>query len=749
MNYNNIFNTCHKGGLNGRISNVSQNHQGTSAKANFNRAVQSTHNQTSGYSANSQSGMQNSLRSISNQLSNLNTSNGHYGNHNGGQQQLVGILGQVVKLITQLLKSLGQNGNGGGDTSGGQGCGCRTGNSNPGFPPKGCPPKGCPPKGCPPKGCPPKGCPPKGCPPKGCPPKGCPPKGCPPKGCPPKGCPPKGCPPKGCPPKGCPPKGCPPKGCPPKGCPPKGCPPKGCPPKGCPPKGCPPKGCPPKGCPPKGCPPKGCPPKGGPSVPSSEDQNKPERFFTRLTDASYGDGKNSVAGSDRPGAREISNAVFSQGNEVTQNDNGASSMLWNWGQFVDHDITLTQEKTKDGQKGEAYDITIPKGDPNFDPSGSGDKKMSFNRSIGTLDNKGVRQQTNETTPFIDGSQVYGADKETTDSLRSFEGGKMKVSEDNNLPKNEKGRPMTGDPRAGEQPGLQSLHTLFVREHNRLAGEIAKKNPHMTDQQIFTEARRLNKMQLQSITFNEFLPTLLGDHAPDAPTYKEGTDGRISNEFAGAAFRVGHTMVNDGLEIKMPDGSTKKVTLRDVFFNRDFTNQTGIGNILSGASNQYAEKVDNKIVDSLRNMLMGAPGAPVTDLASRNIQRGRDHGLPSYNDMRESMGMRRITSFNDPIFAPGVGAKLAEIYDSPDQIDLWVGGLSEQGKGSSMVGETFTKIIADQFAATAAADPDFYTNTASSSEKQWLQDRSLGDIIRDNTNAKDVDDTVFLARDTAA
>ena len=127
---------------------------------------------------------------------------------------------------------------------------------------------------------------------------------------------------------------------------------------------------------------------------------------------------------------------------------------------------------------------------------------------------------------------------------------------------------------------------------------------------------------------------------------------------------------------------------------------------------------------------------------------KDSGVGTNKEETGSMS-RFDRNFNDPIFAPGVGAKLASIYDSPDQIDLWVGGLSEQGKGNNMIGETFTKIISDQFAATAAADPNFYTNTASSSEKQWLQDRSLGDIIRDNTSAKDVDDTVFLARDTAA
>ncbi len=472
-------------------------------------------------------------------------------------------------------------------------------------------------------------------------------------------------------------------------------------------------------------------------------QNLSDSVFPRLTQASYGDGVSSLNDRNLPNPRAISNIVADQGDAGTKNANGASSLLWSWGQFTDHDMTLSK-----GGKTKA-DIPVPKGDKVFDPQGTGKGKIDFTRSEQRPGANGVAQQVNEQTPFLDGSQVYGPDTATENKLRAFDGGKLRTSANNGLPKGPDGRPEAGDPRAGEQPGLEALQTLFVREHNRLAGSLAKQNPGWSDNQIYTAAKRLNVMQMQNVTYNEFLPTLLGGRAPSPTSFIPGVDGRVSNEFATAAFRIGHTMVNDTIDVKQPDGSTKSVPLRDVFFSKGFTDKNGVGAILGGQSNQFAEKVDPKVVDSLRNALMGEPGSGrVMDLASLNIQRGRDHGTPSYNDMREALGMPRITSFNDPAFQSEFGQKLAQAYSHPDQIGLWVGGLAEKPSGSSMLGETFTRLIGDQFYRTMAADPNFYTNTASESELAWLKTRNLGSIINDNTPGANVDRTAFIAGDNA-
>ena len=462
--------------------------------------------------------------------------------------------------------------------------------------------------------------------------------------------------------------------------------------------------------------------------------------FSRLTDKSYVDDGSTMAGADRPNPRAISNAVVEQGGERTFADKGASSLLWNWGQFIDHDLGLTRESE------EHANIAVPKGDGKFDPQGSGSAEIEFKRAAFEMGPDGKREQINDQTPLMDASMIYGPDKGTEDGLRTFDGGKMKVSDGDHLPVDKDGKVLAGDPRADEQPGLTSLHTLFVREHNRQADLIAKANPGLNDQQIFDAAKRRVTMSVQAITYNEFLPVLLGDSAPVPGKHVPGTEGQISAEFTGAAFRLGHTMVNETLDIRQPDGSIKSVPLREVFMQPGFTKANGIGGILGGLVGQQAEAVDPMIVDTLRNALFGPPGSGGLDLASLNIQRGRDMGLPTYNDMREAMGLKRIDSFNDPIFKGDFGQKLAAVYDHPDQVDLWIGALAEDPKGNSMLGETMTHIVAGQFMATAMADPNFYLNHATPQERAWLADLTLADIIRANTDAKHIDDTAFIATD---
>ena len=133
-----------------------------------------------------------------------------------------------------------------------------------------------------------------------------------------------------------------------------------------------------------------------------------------------------------------------------------------------------------------------------------------------------------------------------------------------------------------------------------------------------------------------------------------------------------------------------------------------------------------------------------DLASLNIQRGRDHGLPGYNDAREAMGLSRIESFDDPVWRDGVGAKLAQVYDSPDDVDLWVAGLAEKETGDSLVGELSTAILTDQFTRLRDGDRFWYENQFSGKELQELNNLKLSDVIKRNTNIENIQSNVMVA-----
>ena len=463
--------------------------------------------------------------------------------------------------------------------------------------------------------------------------------------------------------------------------------------------------------------------------------------FRRRTAVGYENGADSPAGADRPSAREISNALAAATGS-RPNARGASDFLWNWGQFLDHDLDLTLT----ADPAEAFDIEIPAGDPFFDPQSTGTKTMGLSRSASTTVN-GVRQQTNAITAYIDASMIYGSDAERTRALRALDGtGRLKTGPGNLLPLNEDGLPnfptdaavffVAGDLRANEQVGLLTLHSLFLREHNFWADRIRTDNPGLSDDQIFEQARAIVAAEIQVITYNEFLPVLLGRGAlRPYRGYRPQVDVAIENAFATAAYRLGHSMLSSSLLRLGPNGrpiAEGSLSLAGAFFNPSALSSLGIEPYLRGMAAQRAQEIDNQVVDAVRNFLFGPPGAGGFDLAALNIQRGRDHGLPGYNQARADFGLPRVTSFAQITSDRTVQAKLASVYDSPDQVDLWVGGLAENHLPGAMVGPTFFMILRDQFERLRDGDRFWYESYLPADLVQMVRGQTLARIIRRNT-----------------
>ena len=478
----------------------------------------------------------------------------------------------------------------------------------------------------------------------------------------------------------------------------------------------------------------------------------------RVVPADYSDGVGEFAGIDRPGPREISNSVNAQA-ESFPNSLNASDFVWQWGQFLDHDIDLT-----DGiDPPEAADIEVPAGDPEFDPFNTGAVTIGFNRSIydaetGTSPDN-PRQQLNEITAWIDASNVYGSDSERADALRSNDGsGRLKTSDGNLLPFNVDGLPnaggdspelfLAGDVRANEQLGLTAMHTLFVREHNRLADRLRAQNPGLSGDEIYERARRIVGAQMQVITYREYLPALMGPNAlaPYAG-YQPDVDGSISNLFSTAAYRYGHSALSPTLLRLNAQGEEIQaghLALRDAFFSpQRLIDENGIAPILRGLANQVCQAIDPYIIDDVRNFLFGPPGAGGFDLASLNIQRGRDHGLPGYNDVREALGFNRARRFSDITSNVDLQSRLASVYANVDDIDVWVGGLAEDPLPGAMVGRLVFTILKDQFEALRDGDRFWYRRTLTQAERDDVENTRLADIIRRNTNiGNEIADDVF-------
>ena len=504
--------------------------------------------------------------------------------------------------------------------------------------------------------------------------------------------------------------------------------------------------------------------------------NQAEVQLIRLADPGYADGISSFAGADRPNPRAISNIVnahpLPDSNLVNEqglipNPDSASNFVWLWGQFMDHDITFSEDRA------EAANIEIPRGDDIFDPQLTGMAEMFFNRAINdpatgtSTDNP--RQQLNKITGWIDASTVYGSDPKRATALRTNnETGKLKTSPGEFLPYNNQRLPnfrfrgsdffLAGDERANENIGLTSLHTLFVREHNRLAEQIVANDPSLSGEEIYQMARKMVGAQIQAIAYNEFLPVLLGRDALEPYSgYNDSVPSGVANAFSSAAYRVGHTLLSPHIRLVDAQGNeTEAIPLRDAFFRPKKVVNEGIEPILRGFGSHPHQRVDVFIIDDVRNFLFvdtestGTFGRLGFDLASLNIHRGRDHGLPSYNDMRDALGLGRKESFSDITEDPEVQRRLRKAYgtnedgtDKTDDMDIWVAGLAEDRHGDSMLGELLHTIVARQFEVLRDGDRFWYQRTLSQDEMKKIG--TLADVIRRNTNmgSDEISDNVFI------
>ncbi|MFK7742934.1 MAG: peroxidase family protein [Planctomycetota bacterium] len=360
---------------------------------------------------------------------------------------------------------------------------------------------------------------------------------------------------------------------------------------------------------------------------------------------------------------------------------------------------------------------------------------------------GIREQINEITAYIDGSQIYGSDQALSDSLRGTFGS-MRTSAGNLLPVDSTGFFVAGDVRVNEQVGLISMHTLFVREHNRLASII--RTAGLADETTWQLARWIVGAELQAITYREFLPVLLGKDALRPYTgFQPNVDPSIANEFTTAAYRLGHSMLSPTLLRLDANGdeiAAGHLALRDAFFDPQLIQDEGIEPTLRGLGAQRAQRIDTLIIDDVRNFLFGPPGSGGFDLASLNLQRGRDHGLANYVDTRQAYGLSAPSNFGDLHVDHNVRQQLQATYGSVANIDLWIGGLAERHVEGAMVGRLFRAILSDQFERLRDGDPyyDYYYERALPADiVQYVERMTLAEIIRANTDIDgEIRDDVF-------
>jgi peroxidase len=485
-----------------------------------------------------------------------------------------------------------------------------------------------------------------------------------------------------------------------------------------------------------------------------------------------------------PSARVISDLVSNQadaaGNDIqTVNQSSLSDFGYAWGQFIDHDMDLTPTNPNN-----TLQILA---DPN-DPSQMGNQ--TFERSV-TDPSTGTgnpAQQINAVTSFLDLSQVYGSTTAVADALRTFSGGQLKTSPGNNLPYNNltyftqdqlnaldmandaqavPGDQLfaTGDVRGNENLELTALQTLFVRNHNLIAGELQKEHPTWTDEQLYQEARKINIAEYQIITYAAYLPDLLGANAlPGYTGYKPNVDPAIATEFSTIAFRFGHSLLSNEIQRQDNNGDNIAVTggapinLAYDYFDPNLLNpsgavdpltgqgSSGIDAILKGDADGDAQAMDALAINEVRDLLFANGGLQDNgqDLIARDIERGRDDGIGTYNQVRVAMGLQPVTSFAQITSNVTLQNELKEAYGSVNNIDPFIGGMAENLVPCSNVGPLFQAILVNQFTRLRAGDRFFYLNeTWTPDELNILQQgNTLAKVMEANTDITNLQPDVF-------
>ncbi|XP_058416563.1 lactoperoxidase isoform X1 [Diceros bicornis minor] len=485
-----------------------------------------------------------------------------------------------------------------------------------------------------------------------------------------------------------------------------------------------------------------------------------------------------------PLAREVSNQVIGYLTEDVL-DRDRSLLFMQWGQIVDHDLDFAPEtelgsseysKTQCDehciQGDNCFPIMFPPNDPKLKTQG---KCMPFFRAGFVCPTPPyqslVREQINALTSFMDASFVYGPEPSLASRLRNLSSplGLMAVNQevwDQDLAYlpfvSKKPSPcefinttarvpcfLAGDSRASEQILLATSHTLFIREHNRLARELKKLNPQWDAEKLYQEARKILGAFVQIITFRDYLPIVLGDEMqkwiPPYQGYNKNVDPRISNVFT-FAFRFGHLEVPSTVfrldENYQPWGPEPELPLHTLFFNTwRMVKDGGIDPLVRGLLAKKSKLMNqNKMMTGeLRNKLF-QPTHKIHgfDLAAINIQRCRDHGMPGYNSWRGFCNLSRpqtLEELDDVLKNKGLAKKLLDLYGTPDNIDIWVGGIAEPLVKRGRVGSLLACLLGKQFQQIRDGDRFWWENPGVFTEKQRdsLQKASFSRLVCDNTH----------------
>ena len=581
--------------------------------------------------------------------------------------------------------------------------------------------------------------------------------------------------------------------------------------------------------------------------------------YTRVAPARYADGHSAMV--DGPNVRFISNRVFNDTSQNIFSEGRVTQWGFVWGQFLDHTFGLRNDAGTAANI--AFDANDPLESFTNDLGTIPFVRSAAAPGTGVTN---AREQINTISSYIDAGAVYSDSDTRLEWLRAgpLDGNLGNNRAELLLPngllpsKASRGDPakaptmaidgrlladpnqafVAGDVRANENIALTATHTLFAREHNRIVSKLPR---WLSEEQKFQIARRIVIAEQQYITYTEFLPAM-GVRLASYRGYNPRVNASLSNEFATVGYRA-HSQIHGELEVEAEadrytaetlealeeagvevetsaDGEDVEfvIPLNVAFFNPSLVPALQLGPLLKGIGSESEYNNDEQIDNQLRSVLFQVPVADnpecldgpeladcfngVVDLGAVDVERGRDHGMPSYNDLRRAYGLspkrsfRAITGEASEEFPAGydinnpdqleftelsdvdgnpielgseeadtsatrgvrttpLAARLKAIYGTVDKVDAFVGMVAERHVEGAEFGELQLAIWRKQFQDLRDGDRFFYLNDPGLSlirRTLGIDYRhSLAEIIAANTDLRlsDLSENVFIVSEEPA
>jgi len=370
------------------------------------------------------------------------------------------------------------------------------------------------------------------------------------------------------------------------------------------------------------------------------------------------------------------------------------------------------------------------------------------------------------THWWDGSQIYGRDPRFAEALRTGEHGKLRLDELGLIPEGiEAHVDLTGV--AGNfWVGLALLHSLFMREHNAVCDRLHLAHPELSDDELYDKARLVVAALMAKIHTTDWTPAIIahpttvkalrtnwwgleGEHLdkrlgrltsnevlrgiPGSPTALHGVPYALTEEFV-CVYRM-HPLIPDeyGFRSLADDKLLQERTLPEVSVQhvRERFSEMSMPDLLYSFGTSHPGAITLHNFPRFLQDFHRADGSRV-DLASIDVIRVRERGVPRYNEFRRLLHLKAFKTFEAMADTPEHAEDLRRVYSDPEEVDTMVGMYAERKpKGFGFSDTAFRIFIlmasrrleADRF-FTRDYRPEVYTQEGI----DWVENNSMRTLL---------------------